>query len=150
MDNELVPSVDKGLEATLKNSHASFIQMSRKDFLSIQQRFIRTGSMVYKSEELELTCGESQVSYHSLCYIRTKNKPTQYYSASKTFRVPPSEFLGDKEERQILQWFITRKGEFLKEQYALSNLQRKHLFDAELKEVEACSDVFKQQQDHDE
>ena len=31
----------------------------------MQQRFIRMRSMVYKSEELELTCGESQVSYHS-------------------------------------------------------------------------------------
>ena len=144
MDNELVPSVDKGLEATLKNSHASFIQISRKDFLSIQQRFIRMRSMVYKNAELELTCGESQVSYHSLCYIRNTNKPTQYYATSTTFPVPPSEFLGDKEERQILQWFITHKGKFLKEQYALSNLQRKHLSDAELKEVEACSDVFKQ------
>ena len=147
MDNELVPSVDKGLETTLKNSHASFIQMSRKDFLSIQQRFIR---MVYKSEKLELTCGESQVSYHSLCYIRTKNKPTQYYAARTTFPVPPSKFLGDKEERQILQWFITHKGAFLKEQYALSNLQRNHLSHTELKEVVACSDVFMQQQDHDE
>ena len=58
--------------------------------------------------------------------------------------------MGDKEERQILQWFITHKGEFLKEQYALPNLQRNHLSDAELKEVEACPDVFKQQQDHDE
>ena len=64
--------------------------------------------------------------------------------------VPPLEFLGDKEELQILQWFITDKGEFLKEQYILSHLQRKYLSHAELKEVEACSDVFKQQQDHDE
>ena len=146
----MVPSVAKRLEATLKNSHASFIQISRKDFLSIQQRFIRMRSMVYKSEELELTCGESQVTFYSLCYIITKKKPTQYYAASTTFRVPPSEFMGDKEERQSLQWFIIHKGEFLKEQYMLSNLQRKHLSDAELKEVEACSDVFKQQQDHDE
>ena len=92
MDNELVPSVDKGSEATLKNSHASFIQISRKDFLSIQQHFIRMRSIVYKTEELELTCGESQVTYHSLCYIRTKNKPTLYYAASTTFLVPPSEF----------------------------------------------------------
>ena len=85
-----------------------------------------------------------------LCYLRTENKSTKYYAACTTFRVPPSEFLGDKEERQILQWFITHKGEFLKEQYALPNLQRNHLSDAELKKVEACPDVFKQQQDHDE
>ena len=86
----------------------------------------------------------------SFCYIRTKDKPTQYYAARTTFPFPPLEFLGDKEERQILQWFITHKGEFLQEQYTISNLQQKHLSDAELKEVEACSDVFKQQQDHDE
>ena len=66
--------------------------------------------MVYKSEELKLTCGESQVTYHSLCYKRTKNKPTQYYVASTNFRVPPLGFLGVKEERQILQWFITHIG----------------------------------------
>ena len=64
--------------------------------------------------------------------------------------VPPLEFLGDKEELQILQWFITDKCEFLKEQYILSYLQRKYLSHAELKEVETCSDVFKQQRDHDE
>ena len=59
-------------------------------------------------------------------------------------------FWGDKEERQILQWFITHKGKFLKEQSTLLNLQQKNLSDAELEEVKACSEVFKQQQDHDE
>ena len=114
MDNELVLSVDKGLEATLKNSHASFIQMSRKDFLSIQQRFIRMQSMVYKSEELELTCGESQVTYHSLCYIRTKNKPTQCYAASTTFRVPPSEFLGVRKNARFYNGLSPIKANSLK------------------------------------
>ena len=68
MDNGLVLSVDSVLEATLKNSNASFIKISRKEFLSIQKRFIRMRSMVYKSEELELACGESEVMYHSLLY----------------------------------------------------------------------------------
>lgn len=149
MDNGLVLSVDSVLEATLKNSNASFIKISRKEFLSIQKRFIRMRSMVYKSEELELACGESEVMYHSLCYIRANNKPTQYYAASTTFRVPPSEVLGDKEKCQILQWFITHKGKFLREQSTLSNLNGMNLSDAELKEVEACSKVFEQQQDHD-
>ena len=95
MDDELVLSVDSVLETTLKNSYAT----SRKEFLSIQELFIRMRSMVCKSEELELACGESEVRYRSLCYIRAKNKPTRYYVASTTFRVTPSEFLGDKEER---------------------------------------------------
>jgi len=123
----------------LKNIHASFIQISRKEFLS-SQRFIRMRSMVYKSEELELTCRESQVKCHSLCYIRTKNKPKLYYAAITTFRIPPSEL-----ESQILHWFSTHKGQSPKEQNTLSNLHRKNLFDAKLKEEEACSEDFKQQ-----
>ena len=90
MTNSYRQLISKGLEATLKNIHASFIQISRKEFLS-SQRFIRMRSMVYKSEELELTCRESQVKCHSLCYVRTKNKPKLYYAASTTFRIPPSE-----------------------------------------------------------
>lgn len=132
-----------------ENKRTFLTDMSRKEFLSIQKRFIRLRSMVYKSEELELACRESEVMYHSLCYIRANNKPTQYYAASTTFRVPPSEVLGDKEECQILQWFITHKGKFLREQNTLSNLNGMNLSDAELKEVEACSKVFEQQQDHD-
>lgn len=131
--------INKWLEATLKNIDASFIQISRKEFLS-SQRFIRMRSMVYKSEELELTCRESQVKSHSLCYIRTNNKPKLYYAASTTFRIPPSELEG-----QTLHWFSTHKGQSPKEQNTLSNLHRKNLFDAKLKEEEACSEDFKQQ-----
>ena len=107
-------------------------------------------SMVYKSQELELACGESEVTYYSLCYIGAKNKPMQYYATCTTFRVPPSEYLGGKEECQILQWFIIHKGKFLREQNRLWKLQGVNLSDAELKEVGACSvEVFGQQQDHD-
>jgi len=56
------------------------------------------------------------------------------------------KFLVDKEERQILQWFITHKSKFLQELIVYrtlwSNLQRKLLPVAELKEVEARSDVL--------
>ena len=62
MDNELVLSVDSVLETTLKNNNALFIKMSRKKFLSIQGLFIRLRSMAYKSQELELACGESEVA----------------------------------------------------------------------------------------
>ena len=78
---------------------------------------------MYKSQELELACGESEVTYYSLCNIRAKNKPTQYYAACTTFRVPLSEFLGDKEKRQILQRFISLNGKFLREQNRQSKLQ---------------------------
>ena len=147
MNNEPVLSVDSVLETTLKNNNASFIKMSRKEFLSIQEVFIRMRSMVYKSEELGLACGESEVTYNSLCYIKAKNKPTQYYAACTTFRIPTSEFLGDKEERHILP--ISHKGKFLREQNRLSKLQGVNLCDAELKEVDKCSEVYSQQQDHD-
>ena len=61
MFNELLLSgtCNSVLETTLKNNNASFIKMSRKESLSIQELFIRMRSMVYKSEELELACGES-------------------------------------------------------------------------------------------
>ena len=78
LDNGLVLLVDSVLEATLKNSNASFKNISRKEFLSIQRRFICMLSMVYKSEELEFACGEIEVTYHSLSYVRANNKPTQY------------------------------------------------------------------------
>lgn len=149
MDDELVLSVDSVLETTLENNNALFIKISRKEFLSIEELFICMRGMVYKSEELELACGESEVRYRSLCYIRAKKKPKQYYVAITTFRIPPSEFFGDKEELKILQWFITHKSKFLREQNRLSKLQGVNLSDAELKEVEVCSEVFAQQEDHD-
>ena len=151
MFNELLLSVtcNSVLETTLKNNNASFIKMSRKESLSIQELFIRMRSMVCKSEELELACGESEVTYNSLYQIKAKNKPTQYYASSTTFCVPLSELLGDKEERQILQWFITHKSKFLREQNRLSKLQGVNLSDAKLTEVEAFSEVFVQQKGHD-
>ena len=48
MDDELVLSVDSVLKTTLKNSNATFIKMSRKEFPSIQELFVRMWSMVYR------------------------------------------------------------------------------------------------------
>ena len=50
--------------------------------------------MVYKSEELELACGESEVMYHSLWYIRANNKPTQYYACKYDFPRPTVRIFG--------------------------------------------------------
>ena len=92
-------------------------QISRKEFLLIQQRFIRMRSTPYWNWNLQRK--SSDISQSLLC--KAQNRPTQYYATRTTFRVPPSKFLQGKEERRILQWFITHKGEFLKEQSTLSN-----------------------------
>ena len=94
---------------------------------------------------------ELVLSVDSVLETTLKNSNATFIKmTSTTFCVPPSEFLGDKEERRILQWFITHKSKFLREQNKISKLQGVNLSDAELKEVEVCLEVFAQQQEHDE
>ena len=94
--------------------------MSRKDFLSLQQRFIRMRSMVYKNKELELTCGESRVTYHSLCY--------------------------DKDQEQANAILCSIQGA----EDESPKHHRTSINESRVEAVKPCSDDYKPQQDHGE
>lgn len=140
MEEQLILTVGESLDATLQSSHAPLMEITSRDFRQYQQRYKLLRSMIYKSEEEEVESSDSKVTYFSLCYIRRNNKPTRYYVSTTIFRVPPSEFLGEKEERDIIRWFVHQKGKFL----IAHKPARKHLTDADREDIEACAEVFKQ------
>lgn len=119
MDNELVPSVDKGLE------QPRFVYTDLKEGISVKPTFHshakygeqerRAGTHLQRK-----SCEMSQ----SLLY-KDQEQAKLYYAASTTFRIPLPKL-----ESQILHWFSTHKGQFPKEHITLSNLRRKDLPDA--------------------
>lgn len=149
MEKTVILTINDTLEATLKKKHAQFHQLPKEQFNAIQQTFTPIRSMVYRTSEIELCTGESQVTYYSLCYKKNTNG-TQYYVASAKLQVPPSEFLGEKEEPKVLQWFIKDKGNFLSGQPPTTNLSKQQLTEDERKEIDTCLHIFEQLEEFDE
>ena len=56
--------------------------------------------MIYRTHDMECQNGNSEVTFHSLSYVK-KTTGTLYFIATACVVVPPTEFLGDNEERQI-------------------------------------------------
>lgn len=98
MDAELVLSVNEKLEATLP-------KQPRIVNWDVQETFdsFKRASCPF---EMELNSMDSQITYYSLCYMRFNDSPTRYYAAHMTFRIPPSEFLGEEEKlmRPVVHW----------------------------------------------
>lgn len=149
MEEILIITVNDTLEATLEKKHAQFHQLPKEQFNAIQRSFTPIRSMVYRSSEIELSTGESQVTYYSLCYKKNSNG-TQYYVASTKLLVPPSEFLGEKEELKVLQWLTKDKGKFLRGQPPTSNFSKQQLTEDERKEIDTCLHIFEQLEEFDE
>ena len=149
METAVILIVNDTLEANLQKIHAHFHQLPKEQFNTIQRSFSRVRSMIYRSSEVELCNGHSQVTYYSLCYKR-KSSGTTYFVASAKFQVPPSEFLGEKEEFKVIQWFSKDKGKFLRDQQATTNFSAQHLTEEQKKEIEICSQIFEQLDDIDE
>lgn len=66
--------------------------------------------------------------------------------------MPPSEFLGEKEELKVLQWFTKDKGKFLRGQSPTPNLSKQQLTEDERKEIDTCLHIliFEQLEEFDE
>ena len=149
MGTSVILTVNDTLEENLQKNHAPFHQLPKEQFGTIQRTFTRVRSMIYRSTEVELSNGHSQVTYYSLCYKR-KTSGTTYYVASAKFQVPPSEFLGEREECKVIQWFSRDKGKFLRNQQAPTNFSPHHLTEVQKQEIEICSQIFEQLDDIDE
>lgn len=71
-----------------------------------------------------------------------------YFIASASIEVPSREFLGDNEERKIVNWFIKDKGKFLQQQYSTTRYKSpdltQRLTEQQEKEAEHCMKVFQQ------
>ena len=119
-------TVDDTLEANLQKVDAQFHQLPKEKFNDIQRSNTRVRSMIYRSTEIELCNGDSQVTYFSLCYKR-KTSGTNYFVASAKFQVPPGEFLGEEEELKLIQWFCKDKGKFLRSQQPATNFNTPNL-----------------------
>ena len=142
MDNTFVLTLNEDFGRTLDNNHPPFKKITKQQFHAIQNNLTCLRTMVYRTEEAELTCGQSEIIFHSLCYVKRK-KETEHFEAVVAFRIPPSEFFGEKEELAVLQWLKTDKGKFLQGRYTPTHHKTATLSEEELKEVNACMDVFK-------
>jgi len=148
MEATVILTVNDTLEANLQKIHAQFNQLPKEQLNAIQRPYTRVQSMIYRSSEIELCNGDSQVTYYSLCCKR-KTNGTNYFVASAKFQVPPGEFLGEEEVIVIL-WFSKDKGKFLRGQQPATNFTTQHLTEEEKKEIEICSQIFEQLDDIDE
>lgn len=140
----------KDLTTQLMENEAIFEEIAKEEFTAIQHKFTRLRSMIYRTEETELDNGDSQLTFYSLCYVK-KRTGTLYFESNATFVVPPYDFFGEKQEKQVLQWLIGDKARFLREQYRNKSEQKKmqSTFTInEQREVSICSKMFEDLQDN--
>ena len=148
MDNPkfLTLTLGKPLRTQLVKNKPTFQEVAKNEFQSIQQTCKHVRSMVYHTLDEECQYSTSKVTFHSLSYVK-KRTGTFYYTARVLVVVPPTEFLGDKEELQITDWLRKDKGNFLRQKYHPSV---KHIPDEETKEIGGCMIIFQQQTATDE
>ena len=133
--------------------HVPFQEVSKEEFVRLKKNCERRRSLIYRTTDIELADGNSEVTFYSLSYIE-RSLRTRYFVSRSVFVVPPSNFLGDSEEERILQWLIKDKVSFFRQQSShVRKLSRKPattlepLTEYEKEEVEECSKLFEQLQD---
>ena len=100
--DETIIYLSKPLDHQLHQIHAPFEEVSQQTFHQLQTHYRGLRSLIYRSTDIELANGNSQVSFYSLSYIK-KNMRTSFFVAKSLFVVPPYMFLGDHEEAKIVQ-----------------------------------------------
>jgi len=156
--DETIICLSNPLDCQLEKIHAPFKEVSRETFGDLQCHLKRLRSMVYRTTDIELPNGDSEVTFYSLCYIK-RNLGTRYFMMKSVFVVLPDEFLADNEEAKIIQWLTKNKASFFKQQRVSAqhvnqaskmppaNL-RLALTEYERQEVEECSNIFLQMNDN--
>lgn len=148
--DETIIYLSKPLDHQLHQIHAPFEEVSQQTFHQLQTHYRGLRSLIYRSTDIELANGNSQVSFYSLCYIK-KNMRTSFFVAKSLFVVPPYMFLGDHEEAKIVQWLTKDKASFFKQQRASVQPSKTPVLTAEERqEVEECTKIFQQMNQLDE
>lgn len=141
-------NLSKCLHDQFKHKHASFEEVSKEYFLQLQNDNIRRPSLIFRTEDIELPDGNSEVTFYSLVYVN--GKPTKYFVSRSVFVVPPSYFLGDKEDALIIQWLKSDKAVFLRQQRLTGKEEPSPkpfhmvLTPSETREVYECTRIFQQ------
>ena len=155
MDKAII-NLSNSLENQFQQKHAAFQEISKGKFCQLQADFERRQSLIYRTTDIELADGSSEVTFYSLVYLK-KNFRTRYFASETSFVVPPSQFLGDREENEIIQWLRKDKAAFFKEQRSSGESSASNgsvhlcrtLTPSEKKEVEECSRSFAEVLDED-
>lgn len=150
MDKAII-HLSNSLENQLQQKHAAFQEISKGKFRQLQADFERRQSLIYRTTDIELADGNSEVTFYSLVYLK-KNFRTRYFASETSFVVPPSQFLGDREENEIIQWLRKDKAAFFKQQRSSGESSASNrslhlcrtLTPYEKQEVEECSRIFAQ------
>ena len=144
-------NLSKCLHDQFKHKHASFEEVSKEYFLQLQNDNIRRPSLIFRTEDIELPEGNSKVTVYSLVYVNGKS--TKYFVSRSVFVVPPSYFLGDKEDALIIQWLKSDKAVFLRQQRLTAKEEplpkpfHMVLTPSETREVYECTRIVQQLDD---
>ena len=103
------------IEQQLQECTAICDAITKRQFNDIQRNgsLWRVAMLIYRTQDMELANGTSEVSFYSLCYC-TNGFQKSYFLQTITISVPPTHFLKDYETAQIVQWLRARKGQFLR------------------------------------
>lgn len=147
--------LSKPIHCQLDNAQATFKEVSKEKFFHLQSVCTRLTCLIYRTMDNELPNGDSEVTFYSLCYIKTYLKTT-YFVSETLFVVPPWAFLGDNEERKIIHWLKKNRASFFrqrrsthstKEWKPLRSPRPGALTEVEEKEVEECTKIFLELED---
>ena len=150
--DKIIMNLSKPLYYQLEHEHAPFQEISKDTFLQVQTDYIKLRSLIYRTTDIELADGNSEVTFYSLAYLKRKGRTT-YFASKAVFLVPPSQFLGDREEDMIIQWLKKDKALFFQEQRPTPDSrepsERPTLTPYEQSEIKECSRIFAQFEEDD-
>lgn len=66
----------------------------------------------YRTRDLKLPNSDGKVYFYNLAHIK-RNPRTKYFESERLLVVLQKTFLGDREERLMLDWLITDRATFL-------------------------------------
>ncbi len=142
--------LSKPIDCQLENAQVKFNEVPKEKFFHVQNVSKRLSCLIYRTMDKELPNGDSEVTFYSLCYIKASPNTT-YFVSEISFVVPPWRFLGDNEEREIINWLKKDRASFLKRRRSthqtkewkpLRRTRPDTLTEIEEREVEECTKLF--------
>lgn len=148
MDNKTI-TLSSTFLRNLQKTHSSFDEVSKQQFQEIQLQCQRLPSLIYRTTDIELSNGDSEVHFYNLAYVN-RNFETSYFKSETVFVVPPTMFLGDKEEMTIVKWLKAEKAAFFTTQRSprkprtTIHTPTRTLTQEEEREIQYTTEVFNQ------
>lgn len=140
--------LSKPIDYQLRRIQAPFFEISKEQFQEYQRNAEKKlRSLIYRTADIELANGNSEVTFYNLCYTKEKPK-TRYFLSVTTFTIPPWNFLGDEEEIKIIRCLSGDKGRFLRQcRRSMQNMvpsttAATSLTAQEKREVQECMKIF--------